>query len=258
MSDLFDWDEQLEEDSRRIKEINFNAEKLHQIQNQESDQLRKLHSDMVDLAKQIGIPLENLLDTKPESSYKTNEFAWDDEFFIEYNPTLIEARVKEEVFRNPAILPPLSNLDYVIVGISGVVASLLDFLIVKIPKDINYLNKYQQEGSNFTGWLRTLGIDEYGELNSFLKWCEDVCKVPYDQSINPNVKGFNPKTHRLLSLGHDPLFGLIFGILDILNGTMTTFDINGNIQILKTFDMPGADKVFAPFIWLGHFLRNFV
>ncbi|MDM3858143.1 MAG: hypothetical protein PT120_25445 [Aphanizomenon gracile PMC649.10] len=95
-----------------------------------------------------------------------------------------------------------------------------------------------------------------GELNPFLKWCEDTCKVSYDQSINQNIKGFNPKTHRLLSLGHDPLFGLIFGTLDIINGNMTAFDINGNLHILKTFDMSLEDKAFAPLIWLDHIISD--
>jgi hypothetical protein len=136
------------------------------------------------------------------------------------------------------------------------VASLLDFLIVSIPKDINYLGKYQQKGSNFTGWLRTLGVDKDGKLNPFLKWCENVCKVPYDQSINPSIQGFNPRSHRLFSLSHDPLFGLIFGTLDILNGSMTTFDAKGNIQIVKTFDVTFTDKVFAPLLWLGHIISD--
>ncbi len=150
----------------------------------------------------------------------------------------------------------MSSLDYGIVGISGLIAFLIDLLIVKIPKDINYLGKYQQEGSNFTEWLRTLGVDKEGKLNPFIKWCEDTRKVSYDQSINPNIQGFNPRSHRLLSLAHDPLFGIIFGTLDILNGSMTAFDINGNIQILKTFDLPLEDKVFAPFIWLGHIVSD--
>ncbi|HEY9800237.1 MAG TPA: hypothetical protein V6D25_07755 [Leptolyngbyaceae cyanobacterium] len=175
---------------------------------------------------------------------------------MKYNSSVIETRVQEEVFKNPNIIPPLSNLDYAIVGIAGLVATIIDFLVVKVPKDINYLGMYQQEGSNFTKWLKTFGVDKEGELSQFLKWCEDTCKVSYDQSINSHIKGFNPRTHRLLSLGHDPLFGLIFGTLDILNGTMTTFDINGKLHILNTFDIPLAEKPFAPFIWLGHIVSD--
>ncbi|MBD2534354.1 hypothetical protein H6G97_34505 [Nostoc flagelliforme FACHB-838] len=59
-----------------------------------------------------------------------------------------------------------------------------------------------------------------------------------------------------MSLGHDPLFGLIFGTLDILNGTLTAFDTNGKLHILKTFDILTADKAFAPLIWLGHIVSD--
>ncbi len=69
----------------------------------------------------------------------------------------MKLKLREEVFGNPEIIPSLSELDYAIVGISGLVATILDFLVVKIPKNINYLGKYQQEGSNFTQWLKTLG-----------------------------------------------------------------------------------------------------
>lgn len=109
----------------------------------------------------IGVSLEEILGTHSQTPKPSKKLEWDDEFFLEYNPLIIEARVKEEVYRNPEILPVFSNLDYVIVGVSGVVATLLDFLIVKIPKDINYLSKYQQERISFTRWLRTLGKTNY-------------------------------------------------------------------------------------------------
>lgn len=255
MSELSAWNEELSESSHRIKEICLSSEKICKEQEQGSDRLKQLHYELLNLAKDIGVSLENTLEADSGLFPQSSQLKWDDDFFLSNNP-LIEARVKKEVFRNPDTLPHLSGLDYGIVGIAGLVASILDFLVVKIPKDINYLGKYQQGGSNFTGWLRTLGVENGGKLNPFLKWCEEVCKVPYDQSINSNIAGFNPKTHRLLSLGHDPLFGLIFGTLDIFNGSMTAFDIDGNIQILKTFDVSSTDKVFAPLIWLGHIVSD--
>ncbi|MBE9249919.1 hypothetical protein IQ226_12240 [Dolichospermum sp. LEGE 00240] len=245
--------------SQRIRDIHSSFATINQTQKQETEKLTQLQNDVINLAKDIGVSediIRNILDNNLQPSKSQRQLIWEDEIFLNNNFLIIEDRVKEEVFRNPEILPPLSNLDYAIVSISGLVATILDFLVVKIPKDINYLGKYKQEGSNFTQWLKTLGFDQEGELNPFLKWCEDTCKVSYDQSINQNIKGFNPKTHRLLSLGHDPLFGLIFGTLDIINGNMTAFDINGNLHILKTFDMSLEDKAFAPLIWLGHIISD--
>ncbi|ALB39962.1 MAG: hypothetical protein NTY89_10610 [Nostocales cyanobacterium LacPavin_0920_SED1_MAG_38_18] len=259
MSSILNWDNEFLEMSQRIRDIHSSFATINQTQKQETEKLTQLQNDVINLAKDIGVSediIRHILDTNLQPSKSQRQLIWEDEIFLNNNFLIIDDRVKEEVFRNPEFLPPLSNLDYAIVGISGLVANILDFLVVKIPKDINYLGKYKQEGSNFTKWLKTLGIDEEGELNPFLKWCEDTCKVSYDQSINQNIKGFNPKTHRLLSLGHDPLFGLIFGTLDIINGNMTAFDINGNLHILKTFDMSLEDKAFAPLIWLGHIISD--
>lgn len=60
-----------------------------------------------------------------------------------------------------------------------------------------------------------------------------VSKVPYDAQDNRNtavrVEGLSAYYHRLLSLGHDPLLGLVFGTSDILAGKMTTIDKAGRV-----------------------------
>ncbi|MBD2299530.1 hypothetical protein [Nostoc sp. FACHB-190] len=256
MSSVFDFNDELKTSAQELTDAHLKIKKIHHIYDKESDELMHLKDEIIQIAESTGINLKGIIETTAEELTTTSRFQWDDDFFLSYNPLLVDARVKEEIYRNPEILPPLSNLDYAIVGIAGLVATLLDFLVVKIPNDINYLGRYQQDGSSFTKWLKTLGINQEGRLNQFLQWCEDNCKVSYDQSINPNIRGFNPRSHRLLSLGHDPLFGLIFGTLDILNGSMTAFDINGKLHIVKTFDLPLQDKVFAPLIWLGHIISD--
>lgn len=259
MPTVLNWDDEFSELSQKIRDINSDFRVIHSFQQKESDVLANLENEILSLAEEIGISSEELnsiLNAPSKTSHPSSNLQWDDNFFLNYNPSLIESQVKEEVLKNPELLPNLSTLDYVIVGLSGLIATIVDILIVEIPKDINYLGKYQQQGSNFTQWLKGLGIDEEGKLNPFLRWCENVCQVPYDQSMNPEIKGFNPKTHRLLSLGHDPLFGLIFGTLDVLNGTLTAFDIDGKLHILKTFDIPTVDKAFAPLIWLGHIISD--
>jgi hypothetical protein len=37
------------------------------------------------------------------------------------------------------------------------------------------------------------------------------------------IDGMFPKSHRLQSLGHDPVLGFVFGVLDIMRGTITGF-----------------------------------
>ena len=78
-----------------------------------------------------------------------------------------------------------------------------------------------------------------------------VSKVPYDAQDNRNttirVEGLSAYYHRLLSLGHDPLLGLIFGVADILTGRMTTIDKTGKIvsQIMENYANRKETDVFA-------------
>ena len=53
--------------------------------------------------------------------------------------------------------------------------------------------------------------------------------------------------HRLLSLGHDPLLGLVIGVADILTGRMTTIDKTGKIvsQIMENYADRKESDVFA-------------
>lgn len=37
------------------------------------------------------------------------------------------------------------------------------------------------------------------------------------------IPGMTGKSHRVQSLGHDPVLGFVFGVLDILRGTVTGF-----------------------------------
>ncbi|MBP0027762.1 hypothetical protein [Roseofilum sp. Guam] len=255
MSDLFNFKDKFSESHQKMSGIHHDFNALRQIQQQESKHLERLKKDMQDIADILGVSVDEISSNNSPKSPPLKSASWDDQFFLNNPLVTLEERVKQEVLKKPDLLPPLSQLDYAVVGITGLVATLLDFFVVAIPKDINYLGKYQQKGSQFTGWLRTLGMDN-GKLHPFLKWCEKVCKVPYDKSICSDIPGLTPKTHRLLSLGHDPLFGLIFGTFDILNGSLTAFDVQGNLKVIKTWNMVGENKIFAPLIWLGHIVSD--
>ncbi|MBC8146597.1 MAG: hypothetical protein H8E98_01260 [Bacteroidetes bacterium] len=258
---IFDLESEITETNEQIKDLKNKTKNEKNKTNDESQEIEDLLSDVNKIANQKGITLQT---PKFQESQKQPHFEWCDEFFLNNNPFILESRIRKEIFQNPKLLPKLNQLDIVIVSIAGIVASLLDYLVVKIPKDINYLGKFQQEGSEFTKWLKTIGINEKGKLNQPLKWFEKVCKVPYDTSTNKffqnaggmGINGLTPRQHRLLSLGHDPLFGLIFGIFDIFNGSLTAIDTSGKIQILKTLNTSVTDKIFAPFLWIGHIVSD--
>lgn len=123
----------------------------------------------------------------------------------------------------------LDPIDVTIAVGSGILAAVIDILLVGIPKKTpsglragtlsNYIRDYFEE---------RYPADEMEKLANSTK-----SKVPYDAQDNRNttvhVEGLSAYYHRLLSLGHDPLLGLLFGTSDILTGKMTTIDKAGNI-----------------------------
>ena len=78
-----------------------------------------------------------------------------------------------------------------------------------------------------------------------------ISKVPYDAQDNRNtaiyVEGLSAYYHRLLSLGHDPILGLIFGVFDILTGRMTTIDKTGKFvsQVMENYADRKESNIFA-------------
>jgi hypothetical protein len=107
--------------------------------------------------------------------------------------------------------------DYMFVGLAGLVAAVTDIFIVAIPKDMESGVYKGQKGSPLTAWLQSLKLPD-----GIQSWLEEMAKVPYD-----NTGG---STHRIDTFGHDPILGLIFGVIDIIRGTSTSIK-NGNIII---------------------------
>lgn len=88
-----------------------------------------------------------------------------------------------------------------------------------------------------------------------IKRLEDLAKVPYDALnydnkgniiVNEIVDGLSPVFHHQVSLGHDPILGFIFGVLDMMRGTVTTLDFNGKflIQAADGFSDRKAQNLF--------------
>ncbi|MGK7944250.1 MAG: hypothetical protein AB4058_07260 [Microcystaceae cyanobacterium] len=114
------------------------------------------------------------------------------------------------------------QFDYIAVGTSGILAALTDVFLVAIPQNINSGKFTGQLGSPLTAWLKQYNTHQSNDW--FAQWAktlEKECKTPYD---HPTIfEGMGGRTHRFQSLGHDPILGFIFGILDIMRGTITGF-----------------------------------
>lgn len=79
---------------------------------------------------------------------------------------------------------------------------------------------------------------------------EKLAKVTYDAQDNRNttvyVDTLSSYFHRYLQLGHDPILGFVFGVADMLQGTMTTIDNNGKfvIQVMENYSDRKAVGLF--------------
>ena len=120
--------------------------------------------------------------------------------------------------------------------------ALTDYLLVATPKG-TFKGK-PQRGSPLTSWMKEqskklapmAGADDI-ERNAFQQWIAELttaaekwAKVPYDV-VSPEL-GLGPRVHRLASLGHNPLLGLVFGVGDILSGTCTFIDKSGTWRVI--------------------------
>ena len=137
---------------------------------------------------------------------------------------------------------PWDRWDYGVVALAVLVGAATDYLLVATPGG-SFKGKPQRE-SPLTAWMKDqskklapmAGRDDI-ERNAFQLWvaglttaAEKWAKVPYDV-ISPK-DGLTPNVHRLASLGHDPLLGLVFGVGDILSGTCTFIDKSGGWRVI--------------------------
>ncbi len=170
---------------------------------------------------------------------------------------LEELFTDEELSANSAAIKELNEqynqahrmdaVDVVITAIAGLLAAAVDILLVGIPKRTgggtkagplsNYIRDYFDQ---------RFPSDEMEKLAN-----SKVSKVPYDAQDNRNtavrVEGLSAYYHRLLSLGHDPLLGFVFGTADILTGRMTTIDKSGKVvsQVMECYAERRETDVFA-------------
>ncbi|MEM6448495.1 MAG: hypothetical protein AAF704_18305 [Cyanobacteria bacterium P01_D01_bin.123] len=155
------------------------------------------------------------------------------------------------------------RLDITFVCVSGILAAMTDFLLVRIPQTPKGVF-VEQQGSVLTGWLKQYDIkDKKDWVQRWLKELEARCKVPYDaQHGICNFKGLCGNTHRLQSLGHDPVLGFVFGVLDILRGTITGFSYDKGIghHTFASVRIPSEsisiNLIEAILLQLGHLLSD--
>ncbi len=137
---------------------------------------------------------------------------------------------------------PWDKLDWGVVGFTVLAGALLDYFLVATPGAA--FKGEPQRGSPVTGWFREqsralapMSAADDLQRNSFQQWMAELTtkaeawtKVPYDV-VSPK-RDLTPNTHRIASIGHDPVLGLVFGVKDILCRTCTFIDASGTWRVV--------------------------
>lgn len=138
----------------------------------------------------------------------------------------------------------LDKIDIIIPAVAGTLGGAMDCLFGGFMKTVS--------GKSIPGTLsnfmqnifdKALPIEKIKEL-------EKLAKTTYDAQDNRNttiyVDTLSSYFHRFLQLGHDPILGFIFGVLDMLRGTMTTIDYKGKfvVQVMENYSDRKAANLF--------------
>lgn len=141
----------------------------------------------------------------------------------------------------------LDKIDITICAAAGILGAVIDILLIGIPQKTPEGLKGGPLSNYVRDWFNRRFPEEEMEKLANSK----VSKVSFDAQDNRHtteyVTGLSAYYHRLLSLGHDPILGLIFGVYDILNGKMTTIDKTGKIvsQVMENYADRKESDIFA-------------
>lgn len=141
----------------------------------------------------------------------------------------------------------LDKIDISICAAAGILGAVIDILLVGIPQKTTEGLKGGPLSNYVRDWFNKRFPEEEMEKLANSK----ISKVSFDAQDNRHtteyVTGLSAYYHRLLSLGHDPILGLIFGVYDILTGKMTTIDKSGKIvsQVMENYTDRKESDIFA-------------
>ncbi|EJU23533.1 hypothetical protein HMPREF1143_2115 [Peptoanaerobacter stomatis] len=141
----------------------------------------------------------------------------------------------------------LDKIDITICAAAGILGTIIDILLIGIPQK----TPEGLKGGPLSNYVRDWFNQRFPEEEMEKLANSKVSKVPYDAQDNRHTKeyvdGLSAYYHRLLSLGHDPFLGLIFGVYDILTGKMTTIDKTGKIvsQVMENYADRKESDIFV-------------
>ena len=241
----------------------YQSKELSLIKRPDMSGIEARISESEELLRDLGIPLNNLQKINNESSKRIIVVpTWEEliakaEREVGSTNDLETLFTNEELEINQAIIRDLNEdfnnihkLDKVDLSIcagAGILAAIVDILLIGVPKK----TPQGLKGGPLSNYVRDWFNKQFPEEEMEKLANSKVSKVPFDAQDNRhtkvNVNGLSAYYHRLLSLGHDPLLGLVIGVCDILNGKMTTIDKTGKIvsQSMKNYSDRKESDIFA-------------
>jgi len=243
--------------------LNYQAQELKNIHRPEMSGVDEGISESEELLKSLGYSLTDTSKIIPSSERRTlvvptwEEMCAEAEKYVGSSTELETLFTKEELQTNEQAIRLLNEefnavhrldkFDITISATAGLLGAAVDILLVGIPQKTPDGLKAGPLSNYVRGWFDKKFPEE--EMEKLAN--SNVSKVPYDAQDNRNtteyVNGLSAYYHRLLSLGHDPLVGLVFGVYDIMTGRMTTIDKTGKIvsQVMENYADRKESDIFA-------------
>lgn len=243
--------------------LNHQSKELSSIKRPDISLAEACISESEALLKELGISTENLTKAVNHTPQRCMVVpTWEElcnqaEQEVGSTTDLESLFTDEELRMNQAALRALNadynnihkldKMDITICAAAGILGAVIDILLVGIPQK----TPEGLKGGTLSNYVRDWFNQKFPEKEMEKLANSKVSKVSFDAQDNRHtteyVTGLSAYYHRLLSLGHDPILGLIFGVYDILTGKMTTIDKRGKIvsQVMENYADRKESNIFA-------------
>lgn len=243
--------------------LNHQSKELSSIKTPDMASAEACISESKELLKELGISTESLPKVvNPTPNRVMTVPTWEElcnqaEQEVGSTTDLEPLFTYEELRMNQAALRALNadynnihkldKIDITICAAAGILGAVVDILLIGIPQK----TPEGLKGGPLSNYVRDWFNQRFPEEEMKKLANSKVSKVSFDAQDNRHtteyVTGLSTYYHRLLSLGHDPILGLIFGVYDILNGKMTTIDKTGKIvsQVMEYYADRKESDIFA-------------
>lgn len=230
--------------SDEVRNVGIQTDDIANSVSDTANELNDIVRRIEDMQKSLGI-----------NCYKRDSRSIINDDIKEINIAVDDLLKNNSLFDKTPIFPKLSETDMIVSCICGIVAAIIDIAFVGTPQVRKLYNgKEGFDGGLLTKLLRNIGNNKKKGIGKLFYHLSKRCKVPYDISSKKGV--VCPNNHRLRCFAHDPLYGLMFAVVDIIYDTCTCIDDTGCLRILVNNKNSVENKWLAVIYYFGHLLSD--